>query len=205
MSQEVRTPLDQPEGFEGVQVDFLDNNGEISMTKMVSRFGADGVVYLGMSFMGNQHMPDSIKEKDLLRVVPRMEFGWEITLDAESFFEKVKTIVDQKRFKKYDWLLIEPDDPSHGRSKDIEDALKYDRKRICMVLGQPNEGVEWDNWGAVGSRRGVLHTSHTLAMAEPLITSLMQETAPPEKYPEMIAMMDPLKEFYRQYVEIDFH
>lgn len=195
---ETRSPLQQPEGHEGVQVNFY-NDEALTTAEIVTR---NPQAYLAVSFVGEKHFSDSIQEDELFLSLPRLQIGWQTSLYQKPFIEKMKEIFADREIDDFWWQWMQDDEPA-TYSKKEEDLFRHEREQVSIHF-KPRDTVSWQNRPGRGVPQVLFTTLDSFDMVRGTITQLIQETAAPEHLGSILASMDPFKTFYRQYVEIDF-
>lgn len=190
------------EGYVAQQVDMFGNGTELERSYIHCR-NAEVGVYMAVCIIANNAVfSDETAEKQLRYSAPTLTVGWETTLDPRSFFEKARETLSERKAKVYDWLLIDEND-SVTHSKDIEDALRFDRQDITMGL-KPRDSVGWEKWAEDEHISASFSTLDPLDANRDTIARLMGTTATPDKHEAILASLKPFSELYRDYVAIDF-
>lgn len=195
---EVRNPLDQPEGHEGVQVNFFDDD-QLRSTEMVSRTPHS---YLAVSFVGEKYFSDSIEEGELFLSAPKLRIGWDTALDQKTAFEKMKEVFADRKIKEFSWQWMQDDEPV-TYSKNEADVFKHEREEVAIQF-KPRDTVSWADRPYDPGKRIAFDTMDSFDMAKDMVTRLIEETATPEHRDAILASLTPFKVFYQRYVEIDF-
>lgn len=207
MYKELRNPLVQPEGFVGEQVSWYEDS-ELNGAQILSRSPRDKT-FLSVMFPGNQTNFDHLDEEGIWASTPSMTVGWETdTPDASKLVKVVRDLVPAERIQ--DYFCVPPTKDkryftnSEYYTTSAKEALSRERQELSVQLRSPLDFVTWKKNSAEESRIA-FHTNDTLAMSEGFLRTLMQETSSPRTLAANIANLEPMKAFYRRYVELDLH
>jgi hypothetical protein len=204
LKPEEKFPLPTPaEGYVAQQVDMFGNGTELERSYIHCRNAEVGVYMAVCIIANNVTFSDSTKEKELRYSAPYLTVGWETTLDPRSFFEKAREVLSDRKAKSYDWLFIDEND-SVTHSKNIEDALRFDRHEITLGL-KPRDSVSWEKSPEDQHIMGAFDSLDPFDVNQDTLTRLMEGTATPDKCEAILASLEPFSALYREYVEIDFH
>lgn len=208
---EKRTPIEQPDGHVGVQVDWF-NGEELEASEILSR-DLESTAYLSVTFPNNRFPEDETSEDELFYATPSSVFGWQTHLDSRGVLETIKQVLPERPIKDI-CCVPQTEDERYFSVKDnpyyttsVEEALKKDRKELEVYLLEPDEAIVFENkqQDEIYQLHFAFHTNNSFDMSEGLVRTLIEHTAAPDKREAILAALIPLKAFYRKYVEIDFH
>lgn len=211
MREELRSPLQQPEGFVGEQVSWFNQDGTLESAQILCR-DPESTAYLSVFLPGGKNMPDFILEEDLISWTPSLEVGWETELSSDTIVQQVMKALPERKIKDYHVVpptvdaryFTEKDNPYF--TSNLEVVLKVERTGIAMYFSEPDELVGWGDEPEVGlyPLNVNFKTQQPYDEVEGQIHNLVEYTARPDKRDAIYQALELQKQFYKNYVEIDF-